>query len=355
MQKYYLIACSVLFCCLFSSLSTGTSTYPDKLKDWKILIIESGSLVPAQGTLPYAVAQSLFSDYARKLRTITLPKGARILWKDDGFEFPVGTILTKTFYYPTDSMGRVLASTLRTLNQRETGVPLDLMTPIETRLLVYEEIGWVPLSYSWKGGEAIRTPIGDSHELTLLESSGKHKKFTYIAPAENECNSCHIKNTSTKLFEPLGFRPLHLNRKIHTLAGEKNQLEHFEELQLLSGFNTKTMLALTDKLENQARLYLDIHCAHCHNKNGYAKHMGLSFSYSESSIDKLGICKDPVTYQNDSAYVIWPRLPEKSTLLQRLTSLELSTMMPPLGRSLVDHEGIALIQRWIKNLSVTCE
>ena len=47
--------------------------------------------------LPYDLVTPLFSDYAHKLRTVWMPAGQSAKYSaDQAFEFPVGTILTKT-------------------------------------------------------------------------------------------------------------------------------------------------------------------------------------------------------------------------------------------------------------------
>ena len=79
-----------------------TSGNPARLEDWGQFRIEGERLVLAQGVTPYALNTALFSDYALKLRTVWLPDGAQpAQWHDDEtFDFPVGTVITKTFYYP---------------------------------------------------------------------------------------------------------------------------------------------------------------------------------------------------------------------------------------------------------------
>jgi hypothetical protein len=51
--------------------------------------------------VPYDLNTPLFTDYAHKLRTVWMPKGSAAKYSADAaFDFPVGTIFTKTFYYP---------------------------------------------------------------------------------------------------------------------------------------------------------------------------------------------------------------------------------------------------------------
>ena len=57
-----------------------------------------------KGVVPYDLATPLFSDYALKLRTVYLPKGEPAIYNaEDAFDFPVGTIITKTFFFPQTS------------------------------------------------------------------------------------------------------------------------------------------------------------------------------------------------------------------------------------------------------------
>ena len=95
--------------------------YPQKLSQWALF---TGKLQPNQGVLVYQVNTPLFSDYADKFRTVWMPHGEAARYDANGvFEFPVGTIFSKTF-----SFGDRL---------------------IETRLLVRMSNGWVGLPYVW--------------------------------------------------------------------------------------------------------------------------------------------------------------------------------------------------------------
>ena len=72
--------------------------FPERLSEWHLLEQSDGKLTPNEGVTPYDLNSALFSDYAHKLRTIVLPPGTSIRYGDDAFEFPVGTVITKTFY-----------------------------------------------------------------------------------------------------------------------------------------------------------------------------------------------------------------------------------------------------------------
>jgi hypothetical protein len=54
--------------------------------------------------VPYDLNTPLFTDYAHKLRTIWMPKGQSATYNaENTFDFPVGTIISKTFYYPKEA------------------------------------------------------------------------------------------------------------------------------------------------------------------------------------------------------------------------------------------------------------
>src|SRR5450755_4027378 len=74
---------------------------PPKLSDWHVVYADGGNLALNSGVVPYDLNTPLFSDYAHKLRTVWMPRGAAAHYDaDGGFDFPVGTIISKTFYYP---------------------------------------------------------------------------------------------------------------------------------------------------------------------------------------------------------------------------------------------------------------
>ena len=74
---------------------------PKKLSQWSVIQAHDQVLTLAGDAQVYQLASPLFSDYAGKLRTLSLPKGAQVTLDADTerFVYPVGTIITKTFYY----------------------------------------------------------------------------------------------------------------------------------------------------------------------------------------------------------------------------------------------------------------
>ena len=53
-------------------------------------------------------------------------------------------------------------------------------------------------------------------------------------------------------------------------------------------------------------------------------------------------------------YDVVPGKPDESILVFRIESTDASLMMPPLGRSLVDEEGVALVRAWVTAMPGSC-
>jgi hypothetical protein len=106
-------------------------------------------------------------------------------------------------------------------------------------------------------------------------------------------------------------------------------------------------------LDARARGVLDANCGHCHNRLGSASNSGLFLDWDEADPVARGIGKRPVAAGRGSGarpVAVAPGHPEQSILLFRMESTEPGVMMPELGRTLPDAEGIALVRQWIAEL-----
>jgi hypothetical protein len=103
----------------------------------------------------------------------------------------------------------------------------------------------------------------------------------------------------------------------------------------------------------RARAWLEINCAHCHRADGPAKTSGLHLLASITDVSKLGVGKAPVAAGKGSGgllYSIVPGKPEESILQFRIESTHPGIMMPELGRTIVDEEGVKLVRQWISEM-----
>ena len=258
---------------------------PDALSEWGMVWASADALNIHEEVTPYDLATPLFSDYAQKLRTAWTPEGTAIGYtSQDVFEAPIGTVLTKTFYYPMTGEnwnGNVDIGEAPPLEN--DALPLDGYRLIETRLLVRREHGWDALAYVWNDEQtdAELKRIGDVQPMTLHGPEGRQEVFNYIVPNVNQCAACHATNATTKAIQPIGLKARHLDKASAYNAG-LNQLEYWIGSGLLEGAVGAPVTANANwadtsaPLEARARAYLDINCSHCHNPNGAADTSGLN-------------------------------------------------------------------------------
>ena len=347
---------------------------PGTLSEWQVLKVKDGRLTLNQGVTPYDLNTPLFSDYAHKLRTIWMPAGKSARYDAQvAFDFPVGTIISKTFYYPLPAGakwdGKSVARTNPAQDSFHDGA-LDLSTVrlIETRVLVRRAAGWEAIPYVWNEAqtEATLKRAGAMVALELVGADGSREAVDYQVPDQNQCASCHAIDNKTRAMDPIGPKARHLNRDFAYAGGNENQLSHLSRIGYLTGApdpkqaprNANAEDAVHATLEDRARAYLDVNCGHCHSPTGAAITSGLWLEASVNDQLKLGFCKQPVAAgkgTGDHLYDITPGRADASVLTFRMDSDDPSVMMPELGRSVVHREGVQLIRQWIDAQHGSCD
>jgi len=321
------------------------------LSSYRLFRGNGASQEPSDGVWPYDLITPLFSDYAHKARFLYIPEGTSIGYSPDSpFDFPVGSVLVKTFYYPHDE------------RYPDAGRRL-----IETRLLVKRKDGWIGLPYVWNDAqtEADLRVAGVTTGVQWVDFTGETRAVTYVSPDSNQCKHCHELTPDTSL--PIGIQARHLNRPFEYAEGPENQLARWTREAILSGAPAPQTIPkdaqwddpLSNNLNTRARAYLEINCAHCHSPTGNASLKQLELAQSVTDPQKLGIC----TLQGSQAIIdttlypfnIFPGHPERSRLIARMSSTDPAYRMPRFGRSLVHEEGLALITEWIATMPGTCQ
>ena len=324
--------------------STQEFNYKKRLSEYEMFENPLVSMIPKNGVEPYDLNSSLFSDYAMKKRFIYLPEGQSMKYREEeAFEFPEGSIIFKFFYYPKDFRSP----------------EVDLLI-IETRLLLKENNDWTALTYVWDTTQTdgFLSISGENQNVSWVNQNGKSENVNYSIPNLIQCKSCH--EYKGKL-EPIGPAARHLNKDYNFTSEKINQLSYFSNKGWL-----KDMLEIqnipkivnyeykeTGTLDQRARAYLDVNCAHCHRKEGPAKNSALNLLTTESNPISYGVYKTPIAAGIGSGgfkYDILPGKPDESILLYRMKSLNPGIMMPELGRKMNHNIGIELISEWITNL-----
>lgn len=352
---------------------TVAEGWPRALSDWGQLAAGGGALVLGEGVTPYDLNTALFTDDALKLRTVWLPNGADPAAYDarEVFDFPDGTVITKTFYYPRAGRDFDQVSGDGATMAHFNGDRIDLteVRLIETRILVRRGASWEAASYQWNAeqSDAVLARTGAFVDLTLMSTAGGEERLDYLIPNTNQCANCHITDTTDgRGIRPIGPKARHLNRDFAYQSREANQLQHWAQAGLLSGLpdDAPAALAWTGgvpttvlALDAAARAYLDINCAHCHSRTGQADTSGLYLEPWEPEGAHLGLCKPPIAAGRGAGnrlYSIVPGEADASIFTYRMDSVGADIMMPELGRSTIDEDGVALIAAWIDSMAGGC-
>jgi hypothetical protein len=286
--------------------------------------------------LAFSPQYPLWSDGATKRRWISLPPGTVIDGSDpDAWVFPVGTRLWKEFSFD----GR----------------------RVETRYLERQADGqWLYAAYAWSA---------DGREAQLVSVKGKRNAYSlaggrmHTIPGVSDCKACHQGGRS----EVLGFSTLQLSpeRDPNALHAEMNpdpgvDLKDLVDKGLLVGLpkallETPPRIAAASATERAALGYMHGNCGHCHNAQGPLQNVGLFLRQSVVGDGQPAIAstagqpiRKPAPGQSPDAVLrIEPGHPDRSGVMQRVSSRYPALQMPPLGTELVDDEAVALLYRWI--------
>lgn len=328
------------------------ASYAKRLSEYGLFQGSPADLLPAEQVVEYQLNTPLFTDYAEKQRLIKLPEGTAAGYTPDGpLDFPVGTVIAKTFFYPAD-----LAE------------PTGERRLVETRILEHRDDGWVGIPYLWNEDQtdAELALTGGEVQVAWMHTDGEPRHNTHLVPNFNDCKRCH----ATPTMQPLGPKARNLNRDVAAtetagrgqavtdVAAAVNQLVAWTAAGILTGMPAhEDVPKLADwddpesgSVDERARAYLDVNCAHCHSEQGPARNSGLHLDAATADPYRLGVFKTPVAAGRGTGgrlYGIVPGKPHESIMHYRVETTKAGEMMPEFGRSLVHEEGVNLISEWI--------
>ena len=318
-----------------------------KLSEYSFFRGKISDLSPAENVYEYKLNNALFSDYSHKKRFIYFPKGKKMSYRPEGvMDFDAGSVIIKNFFYPKDFRK-----------------PEGEKQIVETRLLIKEQNqSWKTLSYVWNNEQtdAFVNIIGGETPVSWIDHKGKSQSLNYVIPNQTQCKSCHMLG---KEISPIGPIAGQLNRKNIYQGIVHDQLEYFVEKKVLTGLPKKDKLPRfaiwnqkdSGTLDERAKAYLHINCAHCHNDLGPAKNSGLNLTYEEKNNRRRGIFKPPIAAGKGSGnlkFSIVPGKPQNSIMIYRYNSTDPGIMMPEIGRKSVHKEGLALLEQYIRSLEM---
>lgn len=301
------------------------------------LYADAGELAVDPRNLPFSPQYPLWTDGAAKTRWIRLPAGATIDGSDpDAWTFPIGTRFWKEFSFSGHR--------------------------VETRYMELQADGkWLYAAYEW-------TP--DGREAVLAPDRGRRDSFSlgngrfHGVPSTTDCKVCHQGGPA----EVLGFSTLQLSPAVdaaalHGATGASGiKLDYLIKHGMITGYERWPSQAPVIEARSEAeRLvlgYMHGNCGQCHNSRASLANLGMFLrqelllkpgSVVETLVERP-VKKSAPGQTADAIYRIDPGHPERSALLQRLSSRYAALQMPPLGTALVDDEAVALVTKWITEL-----
>lgn len=285
---------------------------------------------PAAGLIPYAPRAPFWSDGAAKERFLALPDGTRMRADADGdIQLPNGTVLVKNF---------------------RLGTRL-----VETRLFMRHTDGeWAGYSYEWNAQGTDATRVIGGKVATV---GGR----TWIFPSEAQCLACHTEAAGRSL--SLELAQLNWMFRYPQTGRIANQVVTLNAIGMFSPAVTTAPSELPSmpdpfgtagSLSERARAYLHTNCSNCHRPNGGTPtDLDLRYTTSLSSTNACNRLPQAGTLGISQARIIAPGAAGRSVLVAR-TNRRGSHGMPPLGSTLVDTAGVALLTQWVNALR-TCD
>ena len=343
MKKIFSYFFIFLYCSNLHSVNDNlilAESFPEKLSEFEFFLDDSAQL-PNEKVIPYELISTLFSDYSYKQRWVYVPSNKKAKYVENWvFDFPTGSALIKTFYYPVDERAPELGKQL-----------------LETRLLLRKESGWEAVSYAWneEQNEAYKKIAGKTINAEWTDFMGEEKTVRYRVPNVNQCKECH--DADDKI-SPIGPKARNINKEFDFKDGEFNQLVYWMNREIIDDYPMDLISPVdwtdeTKDINDRVRSYLDVNCGHCHSPTGNDNSTGLYLHLNETRDINLGIFKKPVATGRGSGgykYSIVPGKPEESILLYRMESMDPGVMMPESGRALTHKEAVDMVRDWIYGL-----
>ena len=284
---------------------------------------------PLAAAVPYSVQSPLWSDAADKRRFLLLPGGTQVGYTAPGvLDLPVGTLTIKEFYARMDPADP--ASAVR----------------IETRFLIKRTASiWDGYSFAWRAdGSDADMVAADGATATYPRPQGAPVEWGF--PSRNQCLTCHTTATG----RALGLQAAQLNLDHDFGDATENQLQAWMRAGIMANADISAAPTLTHPHNPRAdvsartRAYLHANCSHCHLAGGPNPQWDARWHVPLATSQMCGGGR------------VVPGNPDASTLTTRMglvTSMGMENPMPPLGRNVVDAQGLALVRSWVAGLT-TC-
>lgn len=334
---------------------------------------ETGLFAPAAdhrlsaGVLPFSVNAEQWSDYASAERFIGIPGTGTASWYPRPKRIP-GSMFDRTIYVPKDT---VLGKTLSL--EMQAGNPASRRR-IETQVLHFDGRNWCAYTYEWNDEQsdaALVDAAGKARTVSIADARAANgrRQQTWRYSSRTECLRCHNPWSENLL----AFNPAQLNRDHNYGSMTDNQLRTFRHIGLWEDIaevavpgapplappkfkSPDEMPPLVDPysssadLNQKARSYLHVNCAHCHRTaGGGSAYAHFNYDLPLPETKALGVRPTQGSFGIHEAKIVAPGDPFRSVLYFRMAKLG-PGHMPHLGTAVVDRRGLELIHDWIRQL-----
>lgn len=326
---------------------------PPQLLSQAGIFTDMSTLDVVDGFVPYELYESFWSDGALKKRWIAVPNNdgvhngpdEQINYSEYGdWEFPSGTVIVKHFDLSIDDNNP------------------SVTKKIETRVSVVDEDGEMYfLTYNWNESETEATLQASSLDepVDIATTGGGTRTQTWHFPSNSDCINCH--NHANK--GGLGLKTRYLNTD-YTYAETGltgNQLVTLSHLGILNEtimdgdtqdiFVNKRLDDTNASIDEKARSYLDLNCAYCHRRDNSIRtsfDLRVYNNLEETELLNAGILTPLGIDPNEE--IVFAGDASKSILYHRMNSVDMSVMMPPISKTIIDQPAVDLVEQWINQL-----
>ena len=313
------------------------------------LFVSTKDLIPAPGVIPYSINAEHWADHTRSTRVAALPGTTRltIFPKEDvdagqikgAFSFPHNSVLAKTVSLELDS-----------------GDPASSRR-LETQILHWTRDSWRAYNYIWNDEQTDAVLMGnEGRDQTFLvkdeAAPGGVRDQVWHHASRDECLLCHVWKAGTVH----GFKLSQLDDKRLTAADTESQLSRLVRLGIIEGGSLPSQQSqispydASANLDERARSYLQLNCAHCHRLGGGGT---ASFDVREALLLQktrmVGVVPSQGDFGISAAKIISPGDPYRSILYLRMAKSGRGHM-PQFGANVIDTQGVRLVRTWIASL-----
>jgi putative heme-binding domain-containing protein len=281
------------------------------------------------------------------------PLPGQVFWHNFQTQFPPDAVLVKTIALDVLVNGR------------------EVRRRVETQLLHCDGEDWFAYTFAWRDDQtdADLVPADGAEKVLRVKPAfapEETRERVWTFHSRSQCMSCH--NSWSEY--ALAFSPAQLNdgrlvgdeRTNHIVdlmeegfvrrVGEKDQaLPPWTEAQAAKQPQLSDTFGGAYSLDERARTYLHVNCAHCHRFGGGGGQVVLELDYARPLKD-MGIL-DARPRQGDfgipDARIVAPGDPARSVILHRMARFGRGRM-PHLGSEQPHPFGVELIDRWIRSL-----